>query len=247
MPIIYEPMGKAREYSALAANYYKGCSHGCVYCYVPSCLLKTREEFHSDIAKRPRVLEEMERDLKKLSASSKSRETILFSFTSDPYQPFDSEARTTREAIALCNRFDFPVQILTKGGLRSVVDLDILSKFSGNKFAATLTVCSEKDRLKWEPNAPPYEERVEALRLAHEAGVETWVSFEPVLYPEDVYKIVKETAGFVDLCKVGKLNHHPHAKTIDWKKFAVNITAMLDSLGKSYRVKEDLRGFINVE
>jgi len=47
MPIIYEPSGKALEYSPLAANLYAGCGHRCVYCYAPLALKRTREMFYS--------------------------------------------------------------------------------------------------------------------------------------------------------------------------------------------------------
>jgi hypothetical protein len=49
MKIIYEPRGAAREYSPLAANLYRGCIHGCKYCYAPACLrlpADRRAEFH---------------------------------------------------------------------------------------------------------------------------------------------------------------------------------------------------------
>ena len=43
--VIYETRGRAREYCELAANLYRGCSHGCIYCYAPSATYKTRENF----------------------------------------------------------------------------------------------------------------------------------------------------------------------------------------------------------
>ena len=45
MSIIYQPKGKAREYSPLAANLYLGCNHGCKYCYAPSIRFQTRQDF----------------------------------------------------------------------------------------------------------------------------------------------------------------------------------------------------------
>ena len=48
-PIIYEPTGAALEYADLALNHYHCCSHGCVYCFAPSCLFKKRDDFYGDI------------------------------------------------------------------------------------------------------------------------------------------------------------------------------------------------------
>ena len=52
MSIIYEPTGKAREYSPLAANFYDGCDHGCKYCYAPGIRRKERIDYRDNV--RPR-------------------------------------------------------------------------------------------------------------------------------------------------------------------------------------------------
>jgi len=94
MKAIYEPKGKAREYAALACNVYAGCDHGCVYCYAPDALFKTREVFYKPKL-RDGFLKNLDSDCSKL----KTTERILLSFTCDPYQPFDVEHKITRSAI----------------------------------------------------------------------------------------------------------------------------------------------------
>ena len=54
--IIYEPKGRAREYSPLAANLYRGCGHGCIYCYAPAVTFTAREVFRSHPCPRQDVL-----------------------------------------------------------------------------------------------------------------------------------------------------------------------------------------------
>ena len=135
--IIYEPRGKAFEYSPLAANLYKGCSHGCSYCYAPSATFKKRDVFNSDEYIRPRanVLEQFEKDCKKFKGDSRE---ILFSFTTDPYQKCETDLNITRKALEIALEYDlFPV-ILTKGGTRAIKDFDILSKFKNRKFGVSL-------------------------------------------------------------------------------------------------------------
>ena len=76
MPIIYKPKGKALEYSKLAANLYKGCSHGCKYCYVPGIppykfKKNAREEFYSNPLPRADVIRQLQRDAKKLEGDKR--------------------------------------------------------------------------------------------------------------------------------------------------------------------------------
>ena len=104
---------------------------------------------------------------------------------------------------------------------------------------------NDKDSLEWEPGAALPMERVETLKIANAIGVKTWVSLEPVLYPEQTLNLIDMTHKFVDEFKVGKLNYHPKAAAIDWRQFGMNVIAKLESLGKKYYIKDDLKKFLN--
>jgi DNA repair photolyase len=95
MNVIYEPKGRAREYSELACNLYHGCTHGCLYCYAPVCMRTTGEDWHSKAEPRAHVLAKLEKDAAALSGDSRK---ILFCFLSDPYQPIERRERLTRQA-----------------------------------------------------------------------------------------------------------------------------------------------------
>ena len=87
--VIYEPRGKAREYSQLAANLYRGCGHRCVYCYAPDSTHATKKDFH--IPKpRENVLEKLILDSKELQRE-RSTALVLLCFTCDPYQQIDND------------------------------------------------------------------------------------------------------------------------------------------------------------
>ena len=238
MNVIYEPKGKAREYAPLAANLYRGCGHGCGYCYGPSATFKKRSDFHEDVKPRDNVLEHLEKNARKLRGDERP---VLMSFTTDPYQPIDSMTCLTRSAIEILNMYDLKCQILTKGGLRAVRDFDLLCKHPDNEFAVTLTTDDHEESNAWEPNAALPDERIESLRIAKEYGIRTWVSMEPVINPEAVYRLIDVTHPYVDLYKVGKLNYHPLAKTIDWVEFRENVIHQLDKLNKPYLIKKDLQ------
>lgn len=79
------------------------------------------------------------------------------------------------------------------------------------------------------------------MRFAHQRGIPVWVSLEPVIDPEESLELIRRTAPFVDLFKVGTLNHHPLAKAIDWAGFGAAAETLLQALGKDYYIKDDLR------
>ena len=236
MPIIYEPKGKAREYSPLACNLYSGCEHGCIYCYAPDILYKNKIEF-CQAKPRNNILRLLEKDCIKWQDP---KEIVLLCFTCDPYQPIETEYRLTQKAIYMLNMYDFPVQILTKGGLRAVKDFELLAKNPKNAFSVTLTHDNLDISKQWEPGAAPPDERIESLKIAHNMGIKTWVSFEPVIDPEAVYRLIDITHAFVDLYKVGKMNYHPISKTIDWRTFRIKVESLLTSLNKDFYIKKDL-------
>ena len=246
--VIYRAKGRAAEYCALAASMYRGCGHGCVYCYGPEATKTQPLEFFTP---RPRsdVLRRLQKDASKLrrnidKAGGKPT-PVLMSFSCDPYQPLDSELRLTREAIKLLHHHGMPVMLLTKGGVRALRDFDLLGP--EDWFGVTLTCLDYPDGREWEPHAAPYDERVNSLLIAHKRGIKTWVSLEPVIYPEVSKMFVQDLHPWVDHWKVGKLNYHPRAQEIDWAAFAMDIKDLLDRLGCDYYLKEGLRELLDHE
>jgi DNA repair photolyase len=236
MAIIYEPKGRAREYAALAANLYSGCTHGCEYCYVPDILSRAPGEYHQQGQPRPNVLQQLERDARTIGKTD--QHPVLLSFSTDPYQPADDQYRLTRSAIEILHQHGICVQVLTKGGTRAVKDFDLLT--DQDAFASTLTFTSDEDSKRWEPGAALPADRYAALEEAHGRGIETWVSLEPVVDPEQTLQIILDTHKYVDLFKVGMLNHHAAGARTDWRHFAELAVELLRRLGKDYYLKRDL-------
>jgi len=236
--MIYEPRGKAREYSPLALNIFSGCDHGCGYCYAPSCTYKSREKF-----RRPRlresILPRVEKEAKRYAGCE-----CLLCFTCDPYQHLEQETGVTREVITLLLNNGVGVNILTKGGRRSTRDFDILALAAKQwmaRYGATLTFIRTEDSAYYEPGAAPPAERIESLREAKALGIPTWVSFEPVIDPDLTLELIRLTHPFVDAYKLGKWNYSKEARKIDWVDFGTRAIALLESLGKEYYIKKDLR------
>lgn len=87
MSIIYEPKGRAKEYCELAANLYRGCGHGCRYCYAPDATRADREKFYREPQPRKSVIEKLRKDAFTISGIEKR--PVLLCFTCDPYQPIN--------------------------------------------------------------------------------------------------------------------------------------------------------------
>ncbi len=238
--VIYEPRGRAAEYCALALNLYRGCQHGCLYCYAPDAIFVDRQQFKKAVP-RPDIIKRLKKDAPKAAADGATG-NVLISFTSDCYQPIDDIYHLTRQAILILHENGFHVTILTKGGLRAMPDIDILGP--GDEFAVTLTFLSKDKSLKWEPYAATPEARIETLKRARRRNVKTWVSLEPVIEPAETLAIIKQTHRFVDFYKVGTLNNHPEASKIDWPQFARDVVATLDYYACSYYLKKDLRRYL---
>ena len=241
MDVIYEPKGRAQEYSELACNLYGGCPHRCAYCYVPDVLRQDKQTFHGSVQPRKDILKRLSKDAKKLYASRETR-PVLLCFTCDPYPQIEEFAMITRKAIQILHSCGLNVAILTKGGRLAERDFDLYH--AGDMFGVSLTLSDPEDSKQWEPGAALPGERIASLHIAHEMGIRTWVSFEPVIKPEDTMGLICRTAGLVDIYKIGKLNHHPLAQTINWRDFATEVRDHLKAIGANFYIKKDLSRYL---
>ena len=235
---IYEPSGKAAEYAHLALNLFTGCNNGCTYCYAPSVLHKSREDF-IQVKPRDGVLHALRAQMNKWKiGDGMSLERILLCFSCDPYPNIDTDI--TRRALAMLRTDGIPFTVLTKSGERALRDKDIYGP--NDAFGSTLTFTSAQDSRKWEPNAALPADRMLTLKKFHEAGIHTWVSLEPVIDPEQTLDLIKLTHGFVDHYKVGKLNYVQ--SEVDWRLFGARVIRMLEEYGKKYYIKADLAKYL---
>ncbi len=244
---IYEPTGNAGEYSPFAVNLYKGCGHGCAYCYVPGLTHQPRAEFDAGAVvrgpttKMPDILERLEQDLQ-LCQEAGFREQVMMSFLTDPYHPGDTQP--TRRAIEMMVAHDVGFCVLTKGALRAERDIDLFRP-DRDAFACTMTSLDEAFSLKWERNAALPGERIQALQRFHHRGIFTWVSLEPTLDIEASLAIVRSTHRFVDLYKVGRANNVGEiTRTSDWQGYTRRMINLLQEVGARHYIKADLQQFL---
>jgi len=240
MHVIYQPQGRALEYSPLACNIYIGCAHGCSYCYAPACLKMSTKKFWEEPRPREGIVENIQKDMRWLLHSQQVSKGVLFCFSCDPYQPIETHYRLMEKIIPILNQATVPITILTKSK-SAEMDFKELMLNIYPQFGMTLTFWDEGDSKKWEPYASTPVERLTTLRRAHNLGIKTWVSLEPIIDPAQTLDLINESHSFVDHYKIGRWNHDARASNMDWKDIRYRIENRLIELEKSYYIKKDLR------
>jgi len=232
MKPIYIPKARAKEYGDYAINIYTGCPHRCYYCFSPMVLRKDREAFHSCVEPRPGIVEAVKRQLDKEQITGK---LIHLCFTCDPY-PKGYDNTPTREIIKLLKDSGNHVQILTKSNMRAARDFDLLD--DQDWFGVSYAGYNEPGHPAEEPNTGTPEIRKYMLSRAHERGIKTWVSCEPVLNVDGIYDLICG-GDFIDKFKIGKLNYFP--SNINWHDFGHECERLCKQFGRDYYIKDDLR------
>lgn len=238
---IYAPKGQAGEYAPLAANPYRGCSHGCKYCYVPNVLKMDRSVFDAAAIPRPDYLRNLRKDAKKYEDAGIT-EQVFFSFTTDMYQNYNRSL--TRPSLQIVQDHGMGICILTKGGARALEDID-LYRPNRDCFASTLTTLDDSFSRKWETNAALPGDRIATLKKFHDRGIYTWVSLEPTLDIDSSLAIVEATHGFVDLFKVGRANYLKEiTRTTDWRDYTLRMIDLCAKLKVAHYIKLDLQPYL---
>lgn len=154
-----------------ALNPYRGCGHGCVYCYAPHILKETRRWGAFVDVKRnlPNVLA---RELR-----AKRRGLVGIGTVTDAYQPLEARYEVTRRCLEQLLGHDFPIAIQTKSTL-VMRDLDLLCKFTTKSVGFTITTLDDELRRKYEPSASPTKQRLDALSALE---LDKWVFVGPIL------------------------------------------------------------------
>ena len=165
-------------------NPYRGCEHGCVYCFArPTHAylgLSPGLDFESKLFMKPNAPELLEREL---SAPDYSPKTIAIGTNTDPYQPIERRYQIMRRILEVLDRAGHPVGIVTKSAL-VLRDLDILTRMAKRdlvKVAISVTSLDPKLARVMEPRAATPARRLGALRELVKAGVPASALVAPVI------------------------------------------------------------------
>jgi DNA repair photolyase len=165
-------------------NPYRGCEHGCVYCFArPTHAylgMSPGLDFESKLFMKPNAPELLEREL---SAAGYTPKTIAIGTNTDPYQPIERRYQIMRRILEVLERAGHPVGIVTKSAL-VLRDLDILARMAKRdlvKVAISVTTLDPKLARVMEPRATTPPRRLDALRELVKAGVPASALVAPVI------------------------------------------------------------------
>ena len=165
-------------------NPYKGCEHGCVYCFArPTHAylgLSPGLDFESRIFYKPNAASLLKKELRK---SNYVCRVIALGTNTDPYQPIEKKLHITRSILKVLSTFNHPVSIVTKSGLIER-DLDILVPMAQKGLVQvfiSITTLQKELANKLEPRATAPRKRLNTLRALTRAGVKSGVLVAPVI------------------------------------------------------------------
>ena len=165
-------------------NPYRGCEHGCVYCYArpTHCFLghSAGLDFETKLYAKPNAAQLLEREL---AHPRYEPETIALGTNTDPYQPIERERKITRSILEVLERTRHPVGIVTKSAL-VVRDIDILERMAKQGLAhvaLSVTTLDRRVARAMEPRAATPAKRVEAIRMLSAAGIPTTAMVAPII------------------------------------------------------------------
>ena len=167
-----------------AVNPYRGCEHGCVYCYArPSHAYLGYSpglDFETEIVFKPDVAALLERDLSKPGYQPR---TLALGSNTDPYQPVERTLRLTRSVLEVLERYGHPVSIVTKSAT-VVRDLDILTRMASRglvRVYLSVTTLDPSLARVMEPRASSPALRMRAIKELSDAGVPVGVLAAPMI------------------------------------------------------------------
>lgn len=216
---VYQPAGKAGEYSKWACNFYVGCSNGCAYCYLKkgrgaAVLGGNNPELKKCFRDEGHALKVFEKELME-NLPELQKHGLFFSFTTDPMLPETMEL--TIQATDICISNDIPVKILTKidftnhegkVGVNQLAFPFLVKQKHRDKIALGFTLTGHNEL---EKGANTNAERIEAMKKLHDAGFKTFASIEPVIDFPHSLAMINLTYRFCDLYKIGLQSgkHYP--------------------------------------
>ena len=218
----------AMEGMKYSLNPYRGCEHGCIYCYAPFVLREKRKwgEFVDVRINMPFVLS---RELRR-----KEKGTVWIGSVTDAYQPLEERYELTRRCLKQLLKHDFSISILTKSSL-VLRDVDIIKRFSQGDVGITVTTIDDALRKRFEPKSSSIKDRLLTIKALKECGICTWAFIGPIIpfiTDKNLDDLINELAkANADFIAVDRLRLKPGL----WRNIEVFLTKHYPELIPKYK------------
>lgn len=237
--LIYQPKGKAREYSPWACNLYNGCSNRCEYCYNRHCPGASLLGADNVTLKSGATLEQFKKELLRYKEQIITDDKgLFFNFVSDPF------LEETYELNMQCAEFAFENRVPCVFLSKRKVPIQMADLFMNNrdyvKVGFTLTGCDEL-----EPGANTNQERITEINLLGTAGIKTWASIEPVIsIQKSIEVIIKAHNAGCRNFKIGLLSGKKEYSPLQVFSFKESVDISVGADSKVYW-KDSVIDYIN--
>jgi DNA repair photolyase len=165
-------------------NPYMGCVHRCTYCYVRAYEKRadrpSDDRYGTSIRVKTNIAEVLRLELKRRSWK---RETVAIGAATDPYQPAEGKYRLTRSCLEVLAQARTPVSLITRGPM-VVRDIDVLQEVAGRggiTISMSIPTLDPDVWRKTEPGTSPPHQRLRAIRMLTDAGINAGVAMAPIL------------------------------------------------------------------
>ncbi len=162
-------------------NIYRGCQHGCKYCYAMySHEFLNDDDYFNHVYVKTNIVDQLEKELKD---SSWKREVINIGGVTDSYQPAEARYKLMPEILKLLIKYKTPAIISTKSDLilRDYELIDELSRITYINVAATITTTDEEVRREIEPGGCETQKRFEMLKMFRRTNASTGLHVMPII------------------------------------------------------------------
>jgi DNA repair photolyase len=182
-------------------NPYRGCEHGCIYCYARPAHsyldLSPGRDFETKIFYKPNAAQLLRAEL---AAPRYEVKPIHIGGNTDPYQPLERKLRSTRAILEVLLELKHPLTLITKGGL-ILRDLDLLERLAQDDLVSVMVSVTTLDddlKRKLEPRTASPKQRLNVIRELNAHGVPTGVMAAPIiptLNDHELERILTEAAA----------------------------------------------------
>lgn len=206
-------------------NPYRGCEHGCVYCFArpdhARIGLSPGQDFESRLLRKADAAARFEAEIRHPRYAPA---TITLGANTDPYQPIERDYRVTRSLLSVLAEYRHPVMIITKGALieRDLDLLQELARFDAVSVLVSLTSMDRQLKRRLEPRAAAPERRLQVIERLTDAGIPCGTLIAPVipaLTDHEMEDLIDAAAG-AGACTAGyillRLPREVHQLFLDW-------------------------------